>query len=522
MSNVLLDSEKPLQSTLAWNTLTHHAQEMAGVLLSELYKADQNRKSDFSVSVLGLSLDYSRHLLTKEILDAFMDLLATLNLKEKTDAFFEGQHVNLTENTPAMHPLLRKMIGAALETDLSQDELQTKVALQKIFDFADKIASGEYVGATGEIFTDVVHIGIGGSALGSQLIIEALTPYHTEKMKVHFASTIDAAMLKPILNKLNPATTLIFIALKSFTTEEVLVNGEIAKEWLFAHLGDIPGVNKHLLAATANQQNAEQFGIPVDNVFQIWDWVSGRFSLWSAIGFSALLAVGSDNFTALLEGAATMDKHFKEADYLVNMPVILAIIDIWYRNFFNTSSHAILPYTYLLRSLPNYLQQLEMESNGKSVTVSNEPVNYKTAPVIWGGYGTDSQHSFHQLLHQGTDMIPVDFIIAEEGHYGDHQQKKLRANCYAQADILMQGHEDPAPYKTLAGNRPSSIIKLSKITPFNLGLLLAAYEHKVFVQSVIWRVNCFDQWGVEFAKVLTRQLFDAPHENTLSTSRCED
>ncbi|NNM58241.1 MAG: glucose-6-phosphate isomerase [Legionellales bacterium] len=512
--NIPSEAKKPLQDTLAWRNLMAHAQEMRLTSLSQLFKANQHRKSEFSVSIHGLSLDYSRHLMTKDILDTFVKLLVISNLKEKTDAFWSGENINVTENTPAMHPLLRQIAQFDLNNNLSLYQDEIKITHQRMIDFANKVRSGEYCGATSERFTDIVHIGIGGSTLGSQLIIEALAPYHEEKIKVHFASTMDAAMLMPILQKLNPATTLIFMASKSFTTEETLLNGEVAKEWLHTHLGQHSGVDKHFLAATANYNKAAEFGIPTENIFPLGDWVSGRFSLWSAIGLSALLAVGSDNFNALLEGATEMDKHFKETDYLTNIPVILAILDVWYRNFFHTTSHAILPYSYLLRSFPNYLQQLEMESNGKSVTLDNEPVEYKTAPVIWGGYGTDSQHSFHQLLHQGTDMIPVDFLIAEESHYGDFQQKKLLAHCHAQADTLMQGCDDSVPYKKLVGNRPSTIIKLSKITPFNLGLLLAAYEHKVFVQSVIWRINCFDQWGVEFAKVVARGIY------TQETSKC--
>jgi len=482
-----------IQQTLEWKNLFAHQNEWKNTKLADLFTENPARNKQYQLYAANLTLNFSRTHITDKTLNLLQDLAKKADLAHYIQAMFAGENINITENRPVLHTLLRATNSIEKLKNWQQEIAQV---LQQMQNFCEHEAKK---------FSDVVHIGIGGSALGPELVTQALAPYQTNKINCHFVANIDPANLHEILKKLNPETTLFILASKSFSTEETLCNAKMAKAWLLKKISENE-MASHFIAVTANPEKAKAWGILEKNIFKFWDWVGGRYSLWSAIGLPIALNIGMENFKKLLAGANLMDEHFQTADCENNLPVIFALIGLWYRNFFATTTQAIIPYSYSLRSLPLYLQQLEMESNGKHVTLQNDLVNYKTVPIIWGSEGTNSQHSYHQWLHQGTDLTPVDFILAKESHYDMNQHKILYANCLAQAEVLCYGQTMSEPYRCLPGNRPSVLIEMEKLTPETLGALLALYEHKVFVQGIIWQINSFDQWGVEAGKLMAKKI----------------
>lgn len=486
---------------LIWQALQKAATKMQGQSLQDLFIADATRARDFSLAAGDLYLDYSKQFITKPILQQLGKLAEYSGVKEAIMRLMQGENVNTTEKRPALHTALRH------SSPLFVQEVET--AKQKMYAFVEKLQHNQWLGATGRPITDVVNIGIGGSDLGPVMAVEALEGYKQSALRLHFISNIDPASIYSLISQLNPETSLFILSSKSFSTIETLTNANVAKTWLMAHLPE-GGSEKHFIAVTTKPEKAIAYGILPDNILTFWDWVGGRYSIWSTIGFPLALSIGVSNFEAFLQGAALLDKHFANAPMLQNMPVILALIGVWYSNFWQASTLAVLPYAQGLRRLPDYLQQLDMESNGKSVSHQGEKVDYTTGPIVWGQAGTNGQHAFYQLLHQGTHLVPIDFILPLTSHTPlQEQHQQLIANCLAQAQALMQGTEGDSAisqHDIMPGNKPSNIILLNKLTPCALGQLLALYEQKVFVQGVIWQINSFDQPGVELGKKMANSL----------------
>lgn len=505
--------------------LVEHAKIFNHLHLRELFKQDPNRFAHFSLETNGLFLDYSKNLLIDKTLSLLIRLAEECKLEEKIASLFNGHKINLTENRSALHTELRSFRTTPMYIDKIDITQEIKTAFSQMEKIVNNIHRGQWLGFSNKPITDVVNLGIGGSDLGPAMATYALSPYHKHKVQCHFVSNIDDTDIWETTKNLNPETTLFIVASKSFSTQETLCNATTAKNWILKACNDPSKLDSHFIAVTANAKKAKKWGITT--ILPIWDWVGGRFSLWSAIGLPIAIAIGMDNFKQLLEGAKAIDQHFRSAPFEKNMPVILGLLNIWYINFFNVRSYAILPYDQYLELLPAYLQQLEMESNGKYRRLNGEKVSYATSPVIWGMVGSNGQHAFHQLLHQGTQLIPVDFILPLMSHHPleDHHTL-LVANCLSQSKALMLGKtkeevkqemlqqkmteteiNQVLPHKVLMGNRPSNTILIPKLTPYTLGALIALYEHKVFVQSIIWDINCFDQWGVELGKQLTGEIF---------------
>jgi glucose-6-phosphate isomerase len=483
--------------TFAWDALQKHHDELKAVSLSDLFYSDKNRFQNFSLRLGGLLFDYSKNRITPETLSLLLKLADARQLEQARAAMLSGEKINVTENRAVLHTALRAM----------NKPLEVKAVLEQMTVFTNAVRDGRHLGYSGKAITDVVNIGIGGSSLGPQLVAEALTAYHHPRLTAHFVSNVEASDLENTLKKLSPETTLFVIASKTFTTAETLQNAAIAREW-FLKSAQINDIAKHFVAVSTNLEAVKTFGIAPKNMFPFWDWVGGRYSVWSAIGLSIMLMVGTENFHEFLNGAARMDDHFQTAPMAQNMPVIMGLIGIWYRNFCDYSAQACIPYHSSLRRFTAWLQQLDMESNGKSVDKNGTAVNYATGAMVFGETGTDSQHSFFQWLHQSPTITPVDFIAAVTTPYGTTaQQTMLLANCLAQSEALMTGQKNTAePHRHFTGNRPSSTILLDALTPHNLGMLMALYEHKVFVQGIIWNINSFDQWGVELGKSLAKTL----------------
>jgi glucose-6-phosphate isomerase len=519
-----MSTSTPLTQLPAWQALRAHHRDAAAFRLRELFAQDPKRFERFSSRCGGLLLDYSKQPLSAETMRLLVELARQCELPEWIAHMFRGERINATEDRPALHTALRADGPVMLEgQDIHAEVART---LERMRKFCDGVRSGQLTGFSGHAFTDVVNIGIGGSDLGPALAAEALAPYASPQLRAHFVSNVDGAHLASVVADLNPETTLFVVASKTFTTLETLANARTARDWLIAKSGDARAAGRHFAAVTANVGAAREFGVDPDWTFEFWDWVGGRYSLWSAVGLAPALAIGMDHFDALRAGAREMDEHFALAPLERNLPVVLGLVGIWHINFFGAASHAVLPYDQSLRLLPDYLQQLEMESNGKRVTRDGAPVDHATAPVIWGSPGTNGQHAFFQLLHQGTQVVPADFIACCQSHHdlGGHHEI-LMSNFFAQTEALMRGKtageatEDMLaqnlkhaeidrllPHRTFPGNRPTTSILLKKLDPHGLGMLLALYEHKVFVQSVIWRNNAFDQWGVELGKRLADRI----------------
>jgi glucose-6-phosphate isomerase len=496
---------QPLTRSASWQALKAHQQAMAGAGMARLFAADARRFENFSLRLGDLLLDYSKNLISAETIKLLTALARERDVGGQTQRMFSGEKINTGENRAALHTALR---GERPVTVDGGDVMpQIRQTLERMREFSDGVRAGAITGHGDRKFTDVVNLGIGGSHLGPALAARALAPYASPGLRVHFVSSVDGAELQRTLKPLDPAATLVTVISKTFTTVETLVNARSVRDWLAAGVGS-GDVARHIAAVTADTERAAEFGIAGERVFPFWDWVGGRYSLWSAAGLPVALAVGMDNFEQLLGGARAMDDHFRHAPFEKNMPVMLALLGIWYNNFFGAASHAILPYDESLALLPAWLQQLDMESSGKRVTRDGVPVDYDTGAVIWGAPGTAAQHSFFQLLHQGTRLIPADFIAACLPHQaaGEHHAI-LMANYFAQTAALMNGAPaQGAASSAFPGNRPSNSILLEQLTPHTLGLLLALYEHKVFVQNAIWGTNAFDQPGVELGKRLATRI----------------
>lgn len=512
--------------TAAWQGLQKHFDEMKDVTIADLFAKDGDRFSKFSATFGDQMLvDYSKNRITEETLAKLQDLAKECDLAGAIKSMFSGEKINRTENRAVLHVALRNRSNTPILVDGKDVMPEVNAVLEKMKTFSEAIISGEWKGYTGKAITDVVNIGIGGSDLGPYMVTEALRPYKNH-LNMHFVSNVDGTHIAEVLKKVNPETTLFLVASKTFTTQETMTNAHSARDWFLKAAGDEKHVAKHFAALSTNAKAVGEFGIDTANMFEFWDWVGGRYSLWSAIGLSIVLSIGFDNFVELLSGAHAMDKHFSTTPAEKNLPVLLALIGIWYNNFFGAETEAILPYDQYMHRFAAYFQQGNMESNGKYVDRNGNVVDYQTGPIIWGEPGTNGQHAFYQLIHQGTKMVPCDFIAPAITHnpLSDHHQKLL-SNFFAQTEALAFGKsrevveqeyrdqgKDPAtldyvvPFKVFEGNRPTNSILLREITPFSLGALIALYEHKIFTQGVILNIFTFDQWGVELGKQLANRI----------------
>jgi glucose-6-phosphate isomerase len=498
----------PLRQRAAWQELEAHYAEAGGRHLRELFAEDPERGERLTAEGAGLFLDYSKNRVTDETLRLLVRLAQESGLKERTEAMFRGERINVTEDRPVLHVALRAPRGESIVVDGEDVVPLVHEVLDRMSAFAERVRSGEWRGHTGEPIRAVVNIGIGGSDLGPRMATHALAHYAKRDLAARFVSNVDGTDFAEATRDLDPATTLFVVASKTFTTLETLTNARTARDWLLAGLGgDDSAVAKHFVAVSTNAEEVARFGIDTDNMFGFWDWVGGRYSLDSAIGLSLMLAVGPDHFRELLAGFRAIDEHFRETPYERNMPVLLGLLRVWYGNFLGAQTHAILPYDQYLAELPAYLQQLEMESNGKSVRLDGERVDYQTGAIVWGQPGTNGQHAFYQLIHQGTELVPADLIgfLHSLNPLGSHHDL-LTANLLAQAEALAFGQDNPEPYRRFEGNRPTSLILADRLTPATLGSLIALYEHSVFVQGVIWGIDSFDQWGVELGKKLAQAI----------------
>ena len=513
-------------STSSWKKLTTHFEKIKSVEMKDLFKSSSTRFDDFSIKFQDILLDYSKNRITEETLELLLELAKECKLKDAIEAQFSGEKINETENRAVLHTALRNRSNTPVLFNLENVMDDVNEELEHIRSFSEEVISGKWKGYTQKPITDIVNIGIGGSDLGPVMVTEALKPYKKENINTHFVSNVDGTHIVEALKELNPETTLFMIASKTFTTQETMTNANTARAWFLRNGGSEDNIKKHFVALSTNEKGVTEFGIDPANMFGFWDWVGGRYSLWSSIGLSIACTIGYDNFIALLEGAHAMDKHFKDADFDQNIPVILSLIGIWYNNFFEADSEAILPYDQYMHRFAAYFQQGNMESNGKQVDRNGKPVSYQTGPIIWGEPGTNGQHAFYQLIHQGTKLIPCDFIAPAISHntMGDHHEKLL-SNYFAQTEALMNGKTEDevvaelkadgkseeeikelTPFKVFEGNRPTNSFMVKQITPHTLGSLIAMYEHKIFVQGIIWNIFSFDQWGVELGKQLAKKI----------------
>lgn len=517
------DSKAGINHSPIWARLHQHQRATRFMQMRELFHADPQRFKRFSLQLDGLLLDYSKNRITERTLELLIDLAHEAELPAWMARMRQGERINVSEKRSVLHTALRLPPQESLLLDGEDVVPAVHEVLQRMRVFTDKVRSGQWLGYTGQPIRAVVNLGIGGSDLGPLVVQEALAAYSHPDLTVHFVSNVDGQHIARTLQQLDPATTLFVIASKSFTTPETLLNAEAAKAW-FLRSASQADIARHFVAVSTNAAAVSAFGIDTEHMFGFWDWVGGRYSVWSAIGLSVMLSIGYDNFREFLDGGYAMDQHFFSAPLDGNIPVLLALIGIWYNTFYQAHTHAIMPYDHGLRRLPAHIQQLDMESNGKRVGRFGEPLDFDTGPVIWGEEGANSQHAFFQLLHQGTRLVPCDFIVPMNSHYGLEQQHRvLVANCFAQSEALMRGKSEAEvmaelpdlpgeeldmllPQKLFPGNQPSNTIALEKVTPYNLGMLMAMYEHKVFVQGVIWGINSFDQWGVEYGKQLARRI----------------
>lgn len=509
----------------AWKKLEQEYKRMKKVEMRALFAADKNRAQKYTLHQNGLTLDYSKNRIDDKVMSALLSLAKERGVVQKINDMFEGKKINFTENRSVLHIALRNRGKRQIFSDGKDVMPQIREVLNKMKTFSEAVRLGKFKGATGKKLTDIVNIGIGGSDLGPFMVCEALKKYWAKGIHCHFISNIDGTACAEVLDGLNPETTLFIVASKTFTTIETLTNAKTCRKWLIDSLGE-HAVAKHFVALSTNKAEVKKFGINPENMFEFWDFVGGRYSVWSAIGLIVCIAVGFENFEKLLDGAFDMDEHFRKAAPESNMPLILALLGVWYNNFYNIHRYAVIPYDQYLQYLPSYLQQLDMESNGKSVDKENNFVKCATGPVLFGGAGTNVQHSFFQLLHQGTEPVPVDFVVPAISHneIGDHHSILL-SNVLAQGEALMKGKtiaeaaeelrkagkskkevDALKKYKSFTGNRPSNTLLFKKIDPFALGQLIALYEHKVFVQGIIWNINSFDQMGVELGKQLALNI----------------
>ncbi|MFA5477713.1 MAG: glucose-6-phosphate isomerase [Bacteroidales bacterium] len=512
--------------TQAWKALAAHYVDMKTVRMKNLFEQDPDRFTRMSIGFDELLFDYSKNIITAETLEKLLKLADDCKLKMAMDAMFAGEKINETENRAVMHTALRNFSETPVTVDDADIMPEIREARQKMKSFCDKVHGGKWKGYTGKKIKNIVNIGIGGSDLGPVMVTEALRPYWMADIKAYFVSNVDSTHIVETLKDLNPEETLFLIASKTFTTQETMTNAHTARDWFLQAAKKDKYVASHFVALSTNEKGVKDFGIAPENMFVFWDWVGGRYSLWSSIGLSIALTVGYDNFEQLLKGAESADRHFATADFQENIPVVMAMIGIWYTNFFGSETEAILPYDQYMHRFPAYFQQGNMESNGKHTDRNGKEVSYSTGPVVWGEPGTNGQHAFYQLIHQGTHLIPCDFIAPAISHnpVGDHHPK-LISNFFAQTEALMNGKdagqvadelkdnsmrasqmENLIPFKVFEGNKPTNSFLLKKITPYSLGSLIALYEHKIFVQGVIWNIYSFDQWGVELGKQLAQKV----------------
>lgn len=515
-----------LTRSAAWQALSTHHGDIRKQTMREMFGTDVNRFDKFSLRLDGLLFDFSKNRISAETLTLLVNLARQSGLGDWIERQFNGEKINTSEARAVLHTALRSPRERTVLVDGKNIIPDVHRVLDHMRRFSEAVRSGAVRGHTGKKIRHIVNIGIGGSALGPLMVCEALKPYGSADLSAHFVSNVDASDIAETLKKLDPETTLFIISSKTFTTQETLANARTARAWLVEHLGSEQAVAKHFAAVSTNLAETSKFGINPENVFEFWDWVGGRYSLWSAIGLPIALYIGMENFERLLAGAHAMDEHFRTAPLEKNMPVILGMLGIWYGNFFGVGSYAILPYDQYMHSFPAYLQQLEMESNGKRVDRAGDEVDYDTHFTVWGEPGTNGQHSFYQLIHQGTRMVPADFLapLASHNPIGEHHAMLL-SNCFAQTEALMLGKTEAEaraelvaqglsgealeallPYKIFPGNRPTNTLLFEKLDPYTLGMLVALYEQKIFVQSVVWNINAFDQWGVEFGKQLANKL----------------
>ncbi len=532
-----------LTQSPAWKALAAHRASLEGTGMRDLFAADPGRFDRYRIAFDGMLLDYAKNRVTDETLSLLTDLARQQKVEAMRDAMFAGERINITEDRAVLHIALRNRVDQPILVD-GQDVMPgVQEVLARLYAFCHKVRDGDWRGYDGQPITDIVNIGIGGSDLGPVMVTQALTPWHHPHLQAHFVSNVDGTHIAEVLRRVDPATTLFIIASKTFTTQETLANAHTARDWFLANGGTPETVAKHFVAVSTNATEVAKFGIDTDNMFGFWDWVGGRYSLWSAIGLPIALMVGPEKFGELLDGAHAMDQHFRTAPLAANMPVILGLLGVWYGNFWGAAAHAVLPYDQYLARLPAYLQQLDMESNGKSVDRDGNAVDYATGPIIFGEPGTNGQHAFYQLIHQGTHLIPCDFIapITSQNPTGRHHAMLL-SNTLAQTEALMrgknaeevraelvkEGKSGPAleallPHKIFTGNRPTNTILVDAVDPYRLGMLIALYEHKVFVQGIVWNINSFDQWGVELGKQLAKVILpelegDAAKSHDASTA----
>jgi len=523
-----------LTNSPEWLALKAHQKDVNPLHIRDLFAANPTRFNTYSTSFDDLLFDYSKNRITEDTLPLLFKLASASQLKAHISDMFAGKRINKTENRAVLHTALRNRSNTPVYVDDVDVMPQINHALQKMRDFCSSVHSGEWTGYTGKRITNIVNIGIGGSDLGPKMVTKALTPYAIEGMSVHFVSNIDQADLVETLNQVPPETTLFLVASKTFSTHETMTNASSARSWLLKHANnDKSAVAKHFVALSTHKTNVAEFGIDPHNMFEFWDWVGGRYSLWSSIGLSIALYLGMENFEELLTGAHEADKHFQTTPFEENIPVIMGLLGVWYNNFFNAESHAMLPYDHTMQFFADYFQQGDMESNGKSVDLEGQPTDYSTGPIIWGQPGTNGQHAFYQLIHQGTKLIPCDFLAPAQSHYdlAEHHDI-LISNFLAQTEALMKGKtadevkaalgsdasENLIASKVFSGNRPTNSFLFKKLTPHTLGKLIALYEHKIFVQGKIWNINSYDQMGVELGKILAVEILPQLEGDTPVTS----
>jgi glucose-6-phosphate isomerase len=515
------------ETTTSWKELGSHFQQIKNTTITDLFNKESDRGEYLSHQLGDIFIDFSKNLIDRKALELLCELCEDIQLKEAIDAMFNGELINKTENRAVLHVALRNLKNDPIQVQGENVMPLVFEELKKIKDFTNALHSGKLLGHTGKPIQHIVNIGIGGSDLGPYMVVQALKPYWVKGVQPHFVSNVDASHLKETLEKIDPESSLFIIASKSFTTQETMTNAHSARKWFLEQPGmDESAIAKHFVAISTNSEKVKAFGIDTDNMFIFWDWVGGRYSLWSSIGLSIAATIGYQRFEELLDGAQSSDDHFRNTNWDKNIPVLMGLIGVWYNNFFETDSHAILPYDHLLHHFSKYLQQGDMESNGKQVDRNGSRVRYQTGPIIWGEPGTNGQHAFYQLIHQGTKFIPCDFLAAAQpAHEYQNHQEILVANFIAQTEALVKGKsreeveqelrdqglseseiQQLAPYKVFEGNKPTTSILMKKLTPFNLGALIALYEHKIFVQGIIWNIYSFDQWGVELGKQLAGSI----------------
>ncbi len=527
-----------LTATPAWADLQNHYEHILNQNLVESFKNDPNRYEKFSLSLRDILFDYSKNRIDDDTMPLLINLAKQANLETKINAMFSGEKINVTEHRAVLHTALRNRSNTPIFVDGKDVMPDINASLQKMRVFCERVRSGEWKGYTGKAITDIVNIGIGGSDLGPKMVTAALHPYAKADLRVHFVSNVDQTDIIETLENLSPETTLFLIGSKTFTTQETITNANSARAWLLKTAPDASAIAKHFVALSTNAEEVAAFGIDTDNMFEFWDWVGGRYSLWSAIGLSIALYVGMDNFEELLDGAYDVDNHFRNTPFEKNIPVIMGLLGVWYNNFFKSETHAMLAYDQSMRYFADYFQQGDMESNGKSVTVTGKKVDYSTGPIIWGHPGTNGQHAFYQLIHQGTKLIPCDFLTPAISYYDlPEHHKILISNFLAQPEALMHGKSIEEVKRDLTeeeckdsvlvaskvfdGNKPSNAFLFKKLTPKTLGSLIALYEHKIFVQGVIWNINSYDQMGVQLGKVLAKVILpELDNDDEITSHDC--